>query len=120
MGISPEAIAIIPALYLEKIHFILFAQYLHFPLRKSCKSSQGAGICHGKFIKHIQGGMRTILLDWQYTRHIGKGDITLILQEIAYKVKINLLSLCIIPIFTENTVPFIYNKNKRVRCFSAS
>ena len=56
--------------------------------------------------------MRTVLFDWKNSCHISKPDIVSVFQQVSEKIQIFFLSLHIIFIFSENTVPFINNKNK--------
>lgn len=60
--------------------------------------------------------MLTILLDWEYTRYIGKSNVGLILQPVAKKVKMLGLAVGILFPHAEHRIPFVnYNYELALR-----
>ena len=107
-----DVISIIPLFRLFKRHMITLTKLPNFFFRKASKLCQSLLIGHSVFLEHIQCRMLTIFLDWENAGHIGKCHIGLSFQQIPQKIQVLLLSSCIVPVYSENGIPLINDKDK--------
>ena len=91
---------------------ITFTKLTNFPLCKTSEFCECILIGHSVFLEHIQCRMLTVFLDWENVCHIGKCHIGLPFQKIPQKIQIFLWSSCIIPMYPENGIPFVNDKDK--------
>ena len=107
-----QFISVVPSPRFLEIHFVLFAEFFHFLLRKAEERRQLTRVSHGIFGKHVERRMRTIFLNRQDAGHVCQRHIVLILEPRPQEVEIFSLSYLIVLVLAEQTVPFINQDDK--------
>ena len=107
-----QFISVVPSPCFLEIHFVLFAEPLHFLLRKSKERRQLSRVGHRIFGKHVECRMRAVFLDRQDAGHVGQRHIVLILEPRPQEIEIFSLSYLIVLVLAEQTVPFINQDDK--------
>ena len=114
--IATHFISIVPLCHFFKRHIIFIAKISNIIGGKSCVFRKHCLISHRIFRIHIESGMLAVFFYGKNARCIVKCHIWLFLEQSPEIIKIQLLSFRIIPINSENTVPFVNYKNKGYAC----
>ena len=107
-----QFISVIPVFCFCEIHPEAFAQFPDLRLGKTGVFLENALVRHGIFRKHVKRGMLSVFLNGKNARHIGKGHIGLVFQEITQKVEVLLLEVFRLLPLAHHTVPFVNQENK--------
>ena len=112
-----KLVAVVPDLHLSEIHLFLIANRLNFIGGKADIFSELPRIDHRELCKIRQGGRCAVFFNRQNASQIGAADAscqTSVLEKTAQKINVFFLNGNILPGFTENYVPFIYNHIKSI------